>query len=312
MLPKRLHLLEEMVLNGDQSVWQAALRELSEFRHVNALTLLHTAMSDLCAERSECARACFEQAVCRHPEMALRHSDYEIREASLLVAGRCREGRAIGEVSRILRNESTEAMRMLAAGVLGEINQEACTQALQQSRSDPSQQVRVAALEALKTITHFSAERAIAEFLDDADWSTREIGFKHLSNTGWLPRTDRHRVLRAIMLGRFDEAIRYRETAVQPLISAALCLENPEVRHWAAVNLAKIRTRRVIEELRAGLNAPHPEVRRAAAAALRIVGPLPSAAPAPEPPAAPQAPVRLEPVRPFEAACSLLADALEL
>jgi len=317
MLPKRLLLLEEKVLATDQTVWQAAMRELAEVRHGNALTLLHTSMSDLCEDRSACARACFELAVCQHSDVALRHSSYEIRESSLLVAGRCREVRAIDEVSRILRNESTVAIRQLAAQVLGEINQEACVEALQQARSDRSQQVRVSALEALKTLKYSSAERAIAGFLDDVNWSTREIAFEHLSNTGWIPRSNRQRVQRAVMLGRFDEAVRYGEESVQPLIGSALCLGNSEVRDWAAANLAKIRTPRVIAGLRAGLKSPHPEVRRAAEEALQAVEPLPPviAAGAPAPPVpqpVPQKPTCPEHARPFEAACSLLADALEL
>jgi len=315
MLPKRLLQLEELVLTGNQPAWQAAMQELAEFRHANAVTLLHTAISDVNGERSARARTCFQHAVCNHPDIALRHSSYEIREASLLAAGQCREGRVISEVSRILRNESNEAMRQLAAGILGEINQEACIEALQHTQSDRSEKVRRAGLQALKTITHSAAERAVVEFLDDTDWSIREVAFEYLSNTGWVPRSDRHRVLHAVMRGRFDEAIRYGEKAVETLVGAALCLGNSEVRQWAAINLARIRTRRVIEGLRAGLSSPHPEVRQAAAAALETVGnvpPTPRTPAASAPTAALPKPRHREPDRAFEAACSLIAQAFEL
>lgn len=312
MLPKRLAALEEAVQSPDPQVWQAALRELPEVRHADALELLHAGSSHVEEDRSGLARECFESAVCQHPDVALRHSSYEIREASLLAIGRRREVRAIGEVSRVLRNEATEAMRELAATTLGEIGQEACVEGLQHARSDQSKRIRTVALDALQKLRFPSAERALAEFLDDEDWSLRSAAFEHLSNSGWEPGSNRHRVLRAIMQGRFDESIRYGQESEQPLINAALCFGNPEVRHWSAMTLAKIRSGRVLEGLREGLKSPHPDVRKAAEEALAIVG----TPPPPEPPAPEPEPkkhfVRRKPVRPFEEACELLGAALEL
>ena len=117
------------------------------------------------------------------------------------------------------------------------------------------------ALEALIQLRYAAAERAIVEFLDDEDWSLRERAFQQLTNNGWQPKTNRERVLRAIMLGRFDEAIQFAADALQPLVNAALCLGNAEVRHWAAMTLARIRSPRVVEALRARLRSQNPEVR---------------------------------------------------
>lgn len=311
MLPKRVLELEVEVKSPDPHVWQAAFRELAEVRHAHALWLLHKESSDIAIERAGLAREGFQDSVCQQPDVALRHASYEIREASLLAIGQRREVRAIAEVARILRNESTEALRELAAKTLAEIGQEACVEGLQHARTDQSKRIRTVALDALMELRFPTAERAIVEYLDDEDWPLRTTAFKHLSNNGWEPSSHRHRVLNAIMLGRFDEAIRYGDDSIQPLINAALCFGNPDVRHWSAMTLAKIRSQRVFDGLKDGLKSPHPDVRKAAEEALKIVG----TPPPPEPKAQPKPKkqlVRRKPERPFEEACELLAASLEL
>jgi HEAT repeat protein len=311
MLPKRLLELEEATKSPDPQVWQAAFRELAEVRHEHALSLLHKESSDIAIERAGLARENFQTSVCQQPDVALRHASYEIREASLLAIGQRREVRAIAEVARVLRNESTESMRELAAKTLAEIGQEACVEGLQHARADQSKRIRTVALDALMELRFPAAERAIVEYLDDEDWALRTTAFKHLSNNGWEPASNRHRVLNAIMLDRFDEAIRHGDDSVQPLINSALCFGNPEVRHWSAMTLAKIRSQRVVDGLKEGLKSPHPDVRKAAEEALKIVG-----TPPPPEPKAPPPPkkkfVRRKSQRPFEEACEMLGTALEL
>lgn len=314
MLPRRVAELQERLKSSEPDELQAALRELAELRQPEALTLLRAEGSHSSEERAAFAREQFEAAVCSHSERALRHSDYEIREASLHILSERREERAIAEVSRILRNESSEALRELAAKTLARIGQPGCVEGLQRAQTDESRRIRTVALEALIQLRYATAERAIVEFLDDEDWSLRERAFQQLTNNGWQPKTNRERVLRAIMLGRFDEVIQFAADALQPLVNAALCPGNAEVRHWAAMSLARIRSPRVVEALRAGLRSQNPEVQQAAEAALQIVGtPAPAKSkPAPKPEATIAKPERDEPSRPFEEACEMLAAALEL
>jgi HEAT repeat protein len=311
MLPKRLIELEAELKSPDPEVWQAAFRKLAEVRHGHALSLLHKESSDIAIERAGLARESFQISVCQQPDVALRHTSYEIREASLIAIGQRREVRAIAEVARVLRNESTEAMRELAAKTLAEIGQEACVEGLQHARTDQSQRIRTVALDSLMDLRFPAAERAIVEYLDDEDWELRTTAFRHLSNNGWEPASNRHRVLNAIMHGRIDEAIRHGDDSIQPLINAALCFGNPEVRHWSATTLAKIRSQRVYDGLKEGLKSPHPDVRKAAEEALKIVGTPPP--PKPEAQLQPKKKlVRRKPQRPFEEACELLGAALEL
>lgn len=314
MAPSRIRDLEEKIQSPVAEVWESALQELSGIRHEKALTLLHSACSHVDEPRARFAGECFESSICRDPELALRHSDYEIREVALQIVGRLREKQAVGEVSRILRNESSDSLRELAARTLAEIGDESCAAGLQHAQQDESVRIRKVALEALIKLRYAAAERAIVEFLDDEDWSLRERAFELLSNNGWVPKTNRERVLRGIMKGRFDEVLQFASDALQPLVNAALCPGNPEVRHWSAVTLARIRSPRVVEELRQGLKSPDPKVQEAAEAALRTVGtaPEPKPSPVPKTPAvrcavpAPKAP------RPFDEACEMLATALEL
>lgn len=314
MLPRRVAELQDQLKSSEPDEWQAALRELAELRQPEALNLLRVEGNHSSEERAAFAREQFKAAVCSHPERALRHTDYEIREAALQIISDQREERAIAEVSRILRNESSEALRELAATTLARIGQPGCVEGLQHAQTDESRAIRTVALEALIQLRYATAERAIVEFLDDEDWSLRERAFQQLTNNGWQPNTNRERVLRAIMLGRFDEAIQFAADALQPLVNAALCPGNSEVRHWATMTLARIRSPRVVEALRAGLRSQNPEVQQAAEAALKIVGtPAPAKAkPAAKPEVAASPPEREEPARPFEEACEMLAAALEL
>ncbi len=118
MLPKRVAELQEQLKSSDSDEWQAALRELAELRQPEALTLLRSEGSHTTEDRAGFAREQFEAAVCGHPERALRHTDYEIREASVQIISERREERAIPEVSRSRRSESSEALRELAATTL--------------------------------------------------------------------------------------------------------------------------------------------------------------------------------------------------
>jgi HEAT repeat protein len=115
-------------------------------------------------------------------------------------------------------------------------------------------------------------EKTVIGFLADADWSLRLDARRHLESTGWVPKTNREKVLWGISLGRFDEAVGYGQESIDALIDSALHVNDAEVRRWSAVALTKLNSKLVNQKLRKALRSKDAKERQAASDALSILG----------------------------------------
>jgi HEAT repeat protein len=270
VIPRRLQELETELVSPDESVRQRALTELAESAHEEALEILWRAREKDTLE--EFATGAFKDAVLAHPATALRHANPTIKKQSLQLSADHKNVSAIDEITRILRNDSETDMRCDAATALGDIGDELGVPALQHGVTDPTFRVRESVLRALTQITHASSERVVIEFLADHDWPMRQKARNYLENTGWAPVDRRESTSWAIAQGRFDEALKNGTEAIEPLLNAAVFVNDSEVRHWASIALTKLNSPEVVNRLHLIAETASPTDREAAQACLKMLG----------------------------------------
>ena len=271
-MPRRLPSIKEDLANDDHEVVAKALDELAGLQNAEAIELLFKKSIDESFSASKLASDAFTKSVSRNPKAALRHKLAELRESAIrrLMAGRVVE--AIPELARVLHSKMSLEIRCLSAEALGAIGQTSSVPILTEARQDPTLEIRAAAIHGLQNIMQVAGEQAVIGFLDDDDWTLRQDAKEHLVSTGWMPKTDRERVLWGIILGRFDEAVAYGKESVDALVEATLRVNDAEVRRWSAVALTRLNSDAAARRLRNALKSKDSSERQAASAALAILG----------------------------------------
>lgn len=137
---------------------------------------------------------------------------------------------------------------------------------------DQSLRVREAVLRALTKITHPSSEKVVVDLLIDADWGLRQRARDHLENSGWMPGNRRENTSWAMVQGRFDEAVKNGTEAIEPLLNAAVYVNDVEVRHWASVALTRLSSSEIVDRLHTISETGTPNTRSAALECLKLMG----------------------------------------
>jgi len=271
-MPQRLQKLEADLASDDAEAVTKALDELAGLHTTEAIELLFEKSNDESFSATKLASDAFTKSVSRNPKAALRHKSAELRELAIRRLMAARVAEAVPELARVLHSKMSLEIRCLSAEALGAIGQTSSVPILTAARQDPTPEIRAAALHGLQNIMQVAGEQAVIGFLEDDDWTLRQNAKEHLESTGWMPKTNRERVLWGIILGRFDEAVAYGRESVDALLEAALRVNDAEVRRWSAVALTRLNTDLATRRLRKALKSKNASERQAASAALAILG----------------------------------------
>jgi HEAT repeat protein len=271
-MSQRHQKLETDLASDDAEVVAKALDELAGLHTTEAVELLFQKLTDQSFSATKLASDAFTKSVSRSPKTALRHKSAELRESAIRRLMDARVVAAVPELASVLHSKMSLEIRCLSAKALGAIGQTASVPILTEARQDPDPEIRAAALHGLQNIMQVAGERAVIGFLEDDDWTLRQDAKEHLESTGWVPKTNRERVLWGIILGRFDEAVAYGRESVDALIEATLRVNDAEVRRWSAVALTRLNSDAAARRLRKALKSNDADERKAASAALAILG----------------------------------------
>ncbi len=271
-MPQRLQKLEADLASDDSEVVAKALGELAGLQDVEAVELLFEKLNEEDFSAKKQADDAFAKSVSANAKIALSHKNVELREASIRRLMDAKVESAVPELARVLQSKMSLKIRCLSAEALGAIGQTSSVPILVEARQDPTPEIRAAALHGLQNIMQVAGEEAVVGFLEDYDWTLRQDAKEHLESTGWVPKTNREKVLWGIILGRFDEAVAYGSDSVDALVEAALYVNDAEVRRWSAVALTRLNSDIATRKLRKALNSKDPNERQAATAALAILG----------------------------------------
>lgn len=269
---QRLQKLEADLASDDAEVVAKALDELADSPTTEALEILFEKANDEAFAAAKSASDAFGKLVAAHPKVALRHASSDLRKLAIAYLSNAKVVAAVPELARVLRSRMSVEIRCLSAVALGAIGQTTSVSILVEARQDPTPEIRAAALHGLQNIMQVAGEEAVVGFLEDYDWTLRQDAKEHLESTGWVPKTNRERVLWGIILGRFDEAVAYGSDSVDALVEAALYVNDAEVRRWSAVALTRLNSDIATRKLRKALNSKDSNERQAATAALAILG----------------------------------------
>lgn len=271
-MPRRLPAIKEDLASDDSEVVAKALDELASLQDVNAVELLFEKLNDEAFSAKKQADDAFTKSVSANAKIALAHKNVELREAAIRRLMDAKVESAVPELARVLRSKMSLKVRCLSAEALGAIGQTSSVPILVEARQAHEPEIRAAALHGLQNIMQLAGEEAVIGFLEDDDWTLRQDAKEHLESTGWMPKTNRERVLWGIILGRFDEAVAYGRESVDALVEATLRVNDAEVRRWSAVALTKLNSDAAAPRLRKALKSKDASERKAAAAALAILG----------------------------------------
>lgn len=271
-MPQRLQKLEADLASDDAEVVAKALDELSRLRTPEAVELLFLKAGDETFPAVTRAGDAFGRSVSAHPKTALTHPGSALRKAAIAHLSREKVTAAIPELARVLKSKMSLEIRCLSAEALGAIGQVSCISILAEARQDSTPEIRAAALHGLQNIMQTGGEQAVIGFLEDYDWTLRQDAKEHLESTGWTPETNREKVLWAIILGRFDEAVAYGTDSVEALLDATLHVNDAEVRRWSAIALTRLNSSLATRKLQRALKSDDAQERQAAAEALVILG----------------------------------------
>lgn len=272
VMSQRFLKLKEDLASDDSEVAAKALDELAGLQDAEAVELLFEKSNDEAFAATKLADDAFTKAVSRTPKTALRHKNAELREAAIRQLMDAKVEAAVPELARVLNSKMSLEIRCLSAEALGAIGQTSSVPILVEARQDPTPEIRAAALHGLQKIMQVAGEEAVTGFLEDDDWTLRQDAKEHLESTGWVPKTNREKVLWGIILGRFDEAVAYGSDSVDCLIDSTLRVNDAEVRRWSAVALTRLNSDVASRRLRKALKSKDVKEREAAAAALAILG----------------------------------------
>lgn len=271
-MPQRLQKLESDLASDDAEVVAKALVDLAGLHTPEAVELLFQKSTDESFSATKFASDAFTKSVSASPKTALRHKSVELRESAIRRLMDARVVEAVPELARVLHSKMSLEIRCLSAEALGVIGQTASVPILNEARQDPTPEIRAAALRGLQNIMQVAGEKAVIGFLEDDDWTLRQDAKEHLESTGWMPKTNHEKVLRGIILGRFDEAVACGVDSVSCLVNATLRVNDPEVRRWSAVALTRLNSDAAARRLRKALKSRDAGERQAAVAALAILG----------------------------------------
>lgn len=271
-MPHRFKNFEADLADDDEEVVAKALDGLAGLQSTEAVELLFLKSCDDAFLAAKLAQRAFGRSVAEHPSVALRHIDSDLRKEAIRFLSDARVPTAIPELARVLRSKMSLEIRCLSAEALGKIGQTSSVPILVEARKDPAAQLRAAALHGLQNIMQVAGEEAVAGFLEDHDWTLRLDAKEHLESTGWMPKTNREKVLWGIILGRFDEAVGYGPESLDVLIDTTLHVNDIEVRRWSAVALSRLDSDVAARRLRKSLRASDTKEREAAISALEIIG----------------------------------------
>jgi len=271
-MPRRLPAIKEDLASDDSEVVTKAVDELAGLRIPEAVELLFERSNDETFSSTKLASDAFTKSVSTSPKTALRHKSAELRVSAIRRLMADKVVAAVPELARVLHSKMSLEIRCLSAEALGVIGQTSSVPILVEVRQDPIPEIRAAALHGLQKIMQVAGEEAVIEFLDDDDWTLRQDAKEHLESTGWMPKTNREKVLRGIILGRFDEAVAYGVDSVSCLVNATLRVNDAEVRRWSAVALTRLNSDVAARRLRKALKSRDAGERQAASAALAILG----------------------------------------
>jgi HEAT repeat protein len=256
-MPQRFHKLEADLASDDAEVVAKALEELAGLQTAEAVELLFEKGNDESFSAAKLASEAFGKLVTAYPKVALRHTNSDLRKSAIAHLSSAKVTAAIPELARVLNSKMSLDVRCLSAAALGTIGRTSCVPILAEARQDSAPQIRAAALHG---------------FLEDYDWALRQDAKEHLESTGWVPKTNREKVLWGIILGRFDEAVAYGPDSIEALVDATLHVNDAEVRRWSAVALTRLRSDVATRKLKKALKSKDSDERQAATAALAILG----------------------------------------
>jgi HEAT repeat protein len=271
-MPQRISKLETDLASDDSEVVAKALDELAGLHDAAAVELLFEKSNDETFSATKLASDAFTKSVSTNPKTALRHKSANLRESAIRWLMDAKVESAVPELARVLHSKMSLEIRCLSAEALGAIGQTSSVPILIEARQDPTPEIRAAALHGLQQIMQVAGEEAVVAFLEDEDWTLRQDAKEHLESTGWVPRTNREKVLWGIILGRFDEAVAYGADSVGCLIDSTLRVNDAEVRRWSAVALTRLNSEVATRRLRKALKSKDTKERDAATAALAILG----------------------------------------
>jgi HEAT repeat protein len=271
-MPQRFHKLEADLASDDAEVVAKALEELAGLQTAEAVELLFEKGNDESFSAAKLASEAFGKLVTAYPKVALRHTNSDLRKSAIAHLSSAKVTAAIPELARVLNSKMSLDVRCLSAAALGTIGRTSCVPILAEARQDSAPQIRAAALHGLQNIMQLGGEKAVIGFLEDYDWALRQDAKEHLESTGWVPKTNREKVLWGIILGRFDEAVAYGPDSIEALVDATLHVNDAEVRRWSAVALTRLRSDVATRKLKKALKSKDSDERQAATAALAILG----------------------------------------
>ncbi len=271
-MPRRLPAIKEDLASDDSEVVAKALNELAGLQSTEAVELLFEKSSDETFSSTKLASDAFTKSVSTCPKTALQHKSAELRESAIRRLMAAKVADAVPELACVLHSKMSLEIRCLSAEALGAIGQTSSVPILVEARQDSTPEIRAAALHGLQNIMQVAGEEAVVEFLEDDDWTLRQDAKEHLESTGWMPKTNREKVLWGIILGRFDEAVAYGADSVDCLVTATLRVNDAEVRRWSAVALTRLNSDTAARRLRKALKSKDHSERAAASSALAILG----------------------------------------
>jgi HEAT repeat protein len=144
-------------------------------------------------------------------------------------------------------------------------------EALLTALEDSDRDLRHAAGEALGKVGEKRATEALVRHLTDKDEWVCKAAAKALQNVSWEPVDPAQRARQCVLLEKWDEAAQAGEAAV-PALTIASASRISTTRMAAVKALARISSAKIGEPLAARLSDDVPEIRKAAAQALKHIG----------------------------------------
>jgi len=111
--------------------------------------------------------------------------------------------------------------RAIIAELLGQIPDPRTFDPLVETLNDPNPELRNAALHSLMKLDRRRAQPVVQSMLSDPDSRMRHAAAELLVNSGWAPASPLEHAQLAIGLGKFEEAMRHGEEAIQLVLGCA-------------------------------------------------------------------------------------------
>ncbi len=202
---------------------------------------------------------------------ALSDDRSNVRQAAAAALGRAGGNDAVAALTGALSHKDP-GTRRAAAIALGSLPPEDAVGGLRMAAADRDRTVREAAIKSLVALASPAAVGALCQVLLGADRDARPAAAAALRGFAWSPTDGPQRIVHAVLNGRYSEAAREGEAAVEPL-TAALADREAATRRGAAEALGQIADPRAAAALSPLLGDQDAGVREAAVRALVALGP---------------------------------------